>query len=156
MREANTGRGAGWVWGQFAVMGAVVGLGFAPPHWPHGQHAVFFPLATALAVAGAGVAVWASRLLGRGFTPFPRPLPTGELVESGPYRVVRHPVYTGGLLFFLGYSLYASVPALAATAALGVVWALKARVEERYLRERYPAYEGYAERVRFRLVPFGY
>jgi protein-S-isoprenylcysteine O-methyltransferase Ste14 len=160
--DGDTGRGAGWVWGQFAVMGAVVGLGFVPPHWPHwphwppGAYGVLASLATVLAVAGGGIAVWASRKLGRGFTPFPRPLPAGELVESGPYRMVRHPVYAGGLLFFLGYSLYASVPALAATAVLAVVWALKARVEEGYLRKRYPAYEEYAERVRFRIVPFVY
>ena len=109
-----------------------------------------------LAAAGGGVAVWSSRLLGRGFTPYPKPLAIGELVDAGPYRVVRHPIYAGGLLFFLGYSLYASVPALVATGALGVVWALKARVEERHLRERYAGYETYASRVRFRLVPFVY
>ena len=150
------GRGAGWVWGQFAVMGVVIALGFVPPHWPDGAHAALSAAGAVLAVGGAGTAVWASRLLGRGFTPFPQPLAAGELVEAGPYRIVRHPVYSGGLLFFVGYSLYASVPALVATAALGVVWALKARVEERYLRDRYPAYDAYARRVRSRIVPLVY
>ena len=154
VKTEHTGRGAGWVWGQFAVMGVVVGLGFVSPHWPHGAHRVLSAAGAVLAVAGGVIAVWSSQLLGRGFTPYPKPLAAGELVEAGPYLVVRHPVYAGGLLFFLGYSLYASVLALAATGALGVVWALKARVEERYLRERFPAYEEYAARVRFRLVPF--
>ena len=144
------------MWGQFAVIGVVVGLGLVPPHWPVGAHGVLTVIGVALAAAGGGIAVWSSRLLGRGFTPYPTPLPVGKLVEAGPYRVVRHPVYAGGLLFFVGYSLYASAPALAATCVLGVVWALKARVEERFLRQRYTAYEGYAERVRFRLVPFVY
>ena len=100
--------------------------------------------------------MWASRLLGRGFTPYPRPLTTGELVERGPYRVVRHPVYSAGLLLFTGYSLHAGVLSLAATVVLGVVWALKTRVEEGFLRERYTGYAAYASRVRFRLVPFVY
>ena len=154
--KTDVRRGAGWVWGQFAVMGVLVGLGFVPPHWPQGAHGTLSGVGAILAATGGGIAVWSSRLLGRGFTPYPKPLATGELVEAGPYRVVRHPVYAGGLLFFLGYSLYASVPALVATGALGVVWALKARVEEQYLRERFPGYEEYAKRVRFRLVPIVY
>lgn len=144
------------MWGQFAVMGVVLAVGFVPPHWPHSAHGALSAAGAVLAVAGGGIAVWSSRLLGRGFTPYPKPLQAGELVETGPYRAVRHPVYAGGLLFFFGYSLYTSMPALAATAALAAVWGLKARVEERHLRERYPAYEGYADRVRFRLLPFVY
>ena len=156
VRQTGGGRGAGWVWGQFAVMGAVIALGFVPPRWPDGAHVALTVIGVALAGAGGGIAVWSSRLLGRGFTPYPKPLPVGELVEAGPYRIVRHPVYAGGLLFFVGYSLYASAPALAATCGLGVIWALKARVEERFLRERYPEYRGYAAQVKSRLVPFIY
>ena len=156
MEGAAKGRGAGWVWGQFAVMAAVVGLGFVPPHWPADAHGVLSALGAILAVAGGGIAVWASRLLGQGFTPYPKPLVAGELLTAGPYRVVRHPVYAGGLLFFTGYSLYAGVLALAATVVLAIWWALKAAVEEQYLVERYPAYRAYADRVRFRLVPLVY
>ena len=112
--------------------------------------------AAVLGIGGALLAVWASHSLGRGFTPFPRPPAGGALVERGPYRVVRHPVYAGGLLFFLGYALHSSPWALVATAGLAVLWALKARVEEQYLRERYPDYDAYANRVRFRLAPFVY
>ena len=149
-------RGAGWVWGQFAVIGAVIGLGFVPPDWPDGAAGALSAIGAVLAVTGGVVAVWACRLLGRGFTPYPKPLPGGELRETGPFRVVRHPVYAAGLLFFTGYSVYAGALALVATGALAVLWALKARVEERYLRERYPGYSEYASRVRFRLVPFVY
>jgi protein-S-isoprenylcysteine O-methyltransferase Ste14 len=144
------------VWAQFAVMGAVIGLGFLPPYWPAGAHWALTAVGGVLAAIGGGIAVWASRLLGRGFTPYPKPLPSGELVVTGPYGVVRHPIYGAGLLFFLGFSIYASLPALAATGVLAVVWALKGRVEERHLRERYPVYDGYASRVRYRLVPFVY
>ena len=72
---------------------------------------------------------------------------------AGPFAHVRHPIYAGGLLFFVGWSLFAGPLALVLTAALGVLWALKARVEERHLLSRYPGYAAYAARVRSRLVP---
>ena len=151
--RSESARGGGWVVLQFAVMGLTLVAGLAPPHWPRGAHAALSVLGGALAVCGGAIAVLASRRLGRSFTPFPRPLEAAELIERGPYSIVRHPVYSAGLVFFLGYSLFASIPALAATGVLAVVWALKARVEERFLRERYPGYEGYARRVRYRLLP---
>jgi protein-S-isoprenylcysteine O-methyltransferase Ste14 len=149
----RSSRGAGWVWLQFAVIGLVLAAGFVPPRWPSTAHATLSAIGAVLVAAGLAVAVWASRTLGRSFTPYPRPLDDGELVEQGPYRVVRHPVYSAGLAIFVGYSLFTGIPALAATGLLGVVWALKARVEERLLRERYRGYGAYADRVRFRLLP---
>jgi protein-S-isoprenylcysteine O-methyltransferase Ste14 len=141
---------------QSTAMATVAVLGFAPPHWPEGARHALSVAAAVLGISGAAFAVWASRSLGKGFTPFPKPRETGALVVRGPYRVVRHPVYAGGLVILLGYSLYSSVWALAATAGLGVLWAFKARVEERYLRDRYPEYDAYAARVRHRLVPWVY
>jgi protein-S-isoprenylcysteine O-methyltransferase Ste14 len=46
--------------------------------------------------------------------------------------------------------------ALVGTGLLGITWALKSRVEERFLRDRYATYAAYSERVRYRLVPFLY
>ena len=150
------GRGAGWVWPQFAVMAVLLGVGFLPPEWPSGAQRILSGLGLVLVVTGGGIAVWASRLLGRGFTPYPRPLASGELIDRGPYRIVRHPVYSAGLVFFTGYSLHAGLLPLVGTSVLGIVWALKARVEEGFLRERYPGYADYIGRVRFRLIPFVY
>jgi protein-S-isoprenylcysteine O-methyltransferase Ste14 len=138
---------------QFLVIAAVVALGFLPPRWPGGARPPLAGIGAGLAVAGVLVALWAARLLGRGLTPFPPPRAGAELATAGPYAVVRHPIYAGGLLFFVGYALFASVAALAGTAALGAVWALKCRVEEAHLRARFPGYDAYAARVRWRLVP---
>jgi protein-S-isoprenylcysteine O-methyltransferase Ste14 len=69
---------------------------------------------------------------------------------------VRHPVYSGGILVAAGIALALSPWALLATAALAVVWALKASVEERLLADRYPAYAEYRERARYRLIPYVY
>jgi protein-S-isoprenylcysteine O-methyltransferase Ste14 len=74
------------------------------------------------------------------------------LVEDGPYRFVRHPIYGAGLLVLLGYALLASVVATAAVPAIAVVWWLKSSVEEQHLAERFPAYAEYRRRVRRRLL----
>ncbi len=150
-----TGRGTGWVVAQFTLMAAIMVAGFVPPHWPDEGHNAASAVGAVLAVAGAAFAVWASRSLGRSFTPFPKPLVAG-LVTEGPFAIVRHPVYTGGIALFLGYSLYASVPALVLTVALAGLWVGKLGVEEGLLTNAYDAYPEYRQRVRWRLLPFVY
>lgn len=149
-------RGGGWVVLQFLLLAAVLGLGLLAPGWPDGARWWLKGVGVLLVFAGALVIVMAARSLGSGLTPFPRPAEAGELVEDGPYAVVRHPIYSGGILLAAGISLALSPWALVATAALAVLWALKARVEERFLRERYAAYDAYCSRTRYRLAPFVY
>jgi protein-S-isoprenylcysteine O-methyltransferase Ste14 len=149
-------RGGGWVVLQFALMAGIVVLGVIGPGWPEFARWWLKGVAVLLVFAGAFVVAKAARALGSGLTPFPRPADAGELVEDGPFSVVRHPVYSGGTLVFAGISLALSPWALAGTAALVVLWALKARVEERFLVARYPAYLEYCTRTRHRLVPFVY
>ena len=86
----------------------------------------------------------------------PRPRNEGTLVTGGPFRVVRHPIYLGALMCLAGASLFRSWTGLALTGVLAVLWGAKARVEERFLSARFPDYERYRRRVRFRLVPFVY
>ena len=93
-----------------------------------------------LALAGVAFAVWAGRTLGRSLTPFPRPVGAG-LVTRGPFAIVRHPIYTGGLAFFVGYSAVREPSGArrhrACSPSSGPV---KIRVEERLLAA---AYDGY-------------
>jgi protein-S-isoprenylcysteine O-methyltransferase Ste14 len=149
-------RGGGWVTLQFALLAAILALGLAAPGWPDGARWWLKGVGVLLVFCGALVIVKASRALGSGLTPFPRPAEGATLVESGPYAVVRHPIYAGGILFAAGISLALSPWALVATAALALVWALKARVEERFLAERYPGYADYCRRTRHRLIPYVY
>ena len=150
-----TGRGTGWVVAQFVLMVAVVGAGFVPPDWPQGAQRALSAVGAVLALAGVGFAVWAGRTLGRSLTPFPKPVAAG-LVTHGPFAIVRHPIYTGGLGLFVGYSLFTGIPALALTGVLGLLWAGKLRVEERLLTAVYDGYPAYQARVRWRLVPLLY
>jgi protein-S-isoprenylcysteine O-methyltransferase Ste14 len=149
------GRGGGWVVAQFVVMAAALGAGLLPPAWPDGTRRALTIVGAMLVAAGIVFAVWAARTLGRSLTPFPRPVPAG-LVTTGPFVLVRHPIYTGGLTFFLGYALLSSVLALVLTGVLAILWAGKVRVEERMLAAVYAGYPAYARRVRRRLIPFVY
>jgi len=77
-----------------------------------------------------------------------------RVVDTGPYALVRHPMYSGALLMFAGTplalgSLWGLLPAALLTA--GLVWRLID--EERYLVEHLPGYAEYRTRVRYRLLP---
>ena len=146
-------RGTGWVVAQFVLIALCLGAVLVPLDWPARVRTAFAIVGGALAFAGLGVALAAARALGRGLTPFPRPVAGAPLAHAGPYRVVRHPIYAGGLLFFVGWSFFAGPVALVLTAALAVLWAGKTAVEERHLRAAFPGYAEYASRVRFRLAP---
>jgi protein-S-isoprenylcysteine O-methyltransferase Ste14 len=135
------------------LIGVVVASWFFPPHV---DVTAAHWAAVALALSGAALAIWASRTLGSSLTPFPKPKDDARLATDGPFALVRHPIYTGGILFFAGCSLRFSWWGLAATADLALLWAFKLRVEERYLAARFPQYEEYRQRVRSRLVPYVY
>lgn len=93
---------------------------------------------------------------GGAFTVFPRPIEAGQLVESGPYRLVRHPVYSGLILASFGSILVRpSVLALVAAVLLFVVLDLKRRREEEWLVERYAGYAAYRTRTKA-LIPWVY
>lgn len=150
---AAANRGTGWVVGQFALLGVLALVAFLTPSWPEGARTGLAVVGVVVALLGGVLAIAAARELGPSLTPFPRPAHRGTLVDTGPFRVVRHPIYTGGLLFCLGISLVTGILTLVATVALAVLWAGKIRVEEAHLVERYPAYAAYQARVRARLLP---
>ncbi len=142
-----------WVVAQTALMSAVVVSWFFPP-WVEGTAARV--VGGVLLATGLMLLVTARVAMGRSFTIQPRPKEGAELVTHGPFRIVRNPTYLGALLLLAGASLFHSWTGLALTGALAVLWAGKVRVEERYLEERFPAYEIYRRRVRYRLLPFVY
>lgn len=109
-----------------------------------------------LCVIGLAFAVSGSRSLGRNASPFVRPKDDAQLVETGVFSIVRHPIYTGLSLFALGYSLiWTSTVGLFATAAFFVLLDIKSRSEERWLQRKFDGYGRYRTRVR-RLIPFVY
>lgn len=105
-----------------------------------------------IAVLGLLIVIWARVSLGRniGFVPAQR-----ELVSSGAYAYMRHPVYTGGLFSAIAFLLRAYSPQNALLLSLGVFWfiPIKSLVEENFLHAD-PRYAAYMRTVRARWIPF--
>jgi protein-S-isoprenylcysteine O-methyltransferase Ste14 len=124
--------------------------------WPHPMPTVLVLAGIVLVLAGLAIVVWARVALAGAFTMFPEPRRRDAPVSSGPYRYARHPMYGGLLVFFVGVSLARSLPALAAVAALAVLWWAKSAEEERRLVRTFPGYADYRRRTRHRFLPLSW
>jgi protein-S-isoprenylcysteine O-methyltransferase Ste14 len=116
-----------------------------------------YPTAGVILLAlGLGFSVWARRHLGRNWSAHVVVKEDHALVRSGPYRYVRHPIYTGLLLAFLGMALTVGEwRALVGLAFLLLSFMLKSREEESRMRETFPEYQEYQRRTAA-LVPYVY
>jgi protein-S-isoprenylcysteine O-methyltransferase Ste14 len=153
-----------WVWGQLGLVALVaVGAPVLPRSVSLGEldRAInrvdpdrIRWLGAPLIVAGLAFAAWGVRSLGRSLTPGTEPLLGAPLVTSGAYAHVRHPIYAGIVLGLTGYTLAWSNWTLAVLVGLlaRAYFIGKAKVEERWLRERYPAYESYMRQVPRRVL----
>ena len=107
-------------------------------------------------VVGCGVAARAMWDLRSGLTPFPAPIAGAPIVESGAYRLIRHPIYSGLVLAALGWGLAAgSMVAIATAGLLFLLFAGKSGREEAWLLEVHPEYSAYRRRTK-RLIPWVY
>jgi protein-S-isoprenylcysteine O-methyltransferase Ste14 len=146
-------RGEGWVVAQSVLILAIVGAGIAGPDWPDVASPVRVGAGIAIGIAGSLLLVAAIRALGGSLTALPKPLQSSTLRVTGPYRLARHPIYGGLLLDAVAGSLLSSPIPLIPTALLVVLFELKSRHEESMLVVRYPDYEAYRRRVRYRFIP---
>lgn len=120
---------------------------------PRGPTAFF--TGAAITLAGLLFTVWARRYLGRNWSGTVTLKKDHELVTGGPYGLVRHPIYTGLLLAFVGGAVARGTLA-GVVSVLIVLLALwrKLRMEERWMREQFgPSYASYSRRVPA-LIPF--
>ena len=107
-----------------------------------------------LCAAGIGFAIFSRAYLGRSWSLCAANEPIPELVTSGPYAVVRHPLYSGLLLAILGSAFAQSVLWLLPMVVYGPLFLLNARREEKFLLEQLPdRYRAYMERTKM-LLPF--
>lgn len=149
-------RGEGWVAIQVVLFAAVFAAGFAGPAVGGLPRGILGVGGVILLGGGAYLALRGLRDLDAALTPLPHPREGAELVETGSYRLVRHPIYGGIVLAAAGYGLLtASLPALAGAAVLLGFFRLKSGREEAWLRERYPGYAAYAARTK-RFLPYLY
>jgi protein-S-isoprenylcysteine O-methyltransferase Ste14 len=152
-------RGEGWVAAQLVLFAIIVIAGLRD--WVgHGSVTPWGPAVSAMGivavVVGGGVAgrgIWDLR---SSLSPFPRPIPGAPLVESGAYRLIRHPIYSGLVLAAIGWGLVTgSILAIATAGLLFLLFAGKSRREEAWLAAIHPEYGAYQRRTK-RLIPWIY
>ncbi len=106
--------------------------------------------AVALAAASVWIMIAAERTLGREFAYEPRLIEGHRLVKTGPYAVVRHPIFTGlyGIVLATALAWTSFAGLLLSTAVFAAGTALRIRSEERLLRDAFGAeFEAYARQV---------
>jgi protein-S-isoprenylcysteine O-methyltransferase Ste14 len=115
----------------------------------------FYP-GIVLMVGGIAFRQWAIAVLGRFFSMAVRVQKNQTVVDTGPYRYVRHPSYTGLLTIFvgLGLALQSWGAVLVLALIFSIVWGYRIRVEERSLIAQLgEAYASYSRRTK-RLIPY--
>jgi protein-S-isoprenylcysteine O-methyltransferase len=115
----------------------------------------FYP-GIVLMVGGIAFRQWAIAVLGRFFSMAVRVQKDQTVVDSGPYRYVRHPSYTGLFMIFvgLGLALQSWGAVLVLALIFSIVWGYRIRVEERALIAQLgEAYVSYSRRTK-RLIPY--
>ena len=109
---------------------------------------------TVLFAAGLALCVWARIYLGRNWGMPMTKKEEPELVTSGPYRYVRHPIYSGLLLALLGTALATNLYLLIALVIGGAYFIYSATVEEQLMTDSFPAAYGQYKAATKMLIPF--
>jgi protein-S-isoprenylcysteine O-methyltransferase Ste14 len=106
-------------------------------------------------MAGLAVAVWARVILGRNWSGVVTLKEGHELIEHGPYRFVRHPIYTGMLTMFFATALVQGhVAGFAGVVLLFASFWIKLGREEKLMLQQFPErYATYQDRAK-RIIPF--
>jgi protein-S-isoprenylcysteine O-methyltransferase Ste14 len=149
-------RGEGWVLIQGFLLVAIAAAGMVGPAWSGDLRAVTTAVGLILMAAGAVLLTRGIVDLRENLTALPHPKDSASLVETGAYRLVRHPIYGGIILGSVGWGLVTASPlALGLAAILFGFFDLKSRREEAWLAERFPGYVAYRARTK-RFLPWTY
>jgi protein-S-isoprenylcysteine O-methyltransferase Ste14 len=152
--KSGTGGGSGWAVRSVVLLSVLAVNGLARVRSAAVTDLAVGLVGALVVLCGLGLAVWARLHLGRNWgMPMSRK-DSPELVTSGPYRYVRHPIYTGLLLALLGSALATNLWVFVPVLVLGWFFYRAATVEERNLVATFPtAYPQYQARTR-KIIPF--
>lgn len=157
--EGFLARGGAWVIAQFGLLVLLVMVPLLLPDswpWPPGSAALRWPAGALLAALGLLLGASGAARFGRSLTPMPKPGRSGELVTEGPFRWIRHPIYSGLLLLSLGVAIVLpSALGLGVLVVLALVLDRKAAREEAWLTEQFSGYAAYIRRTR-KFIPYLY
>ena len=148
-RPALGPRGEGWVLIQGVLLVLVATAGWAlGPDWSGPLRFAGIIVGTLLIAGGALLGVRAVADLGTALTPLPMPRDDAQLIETGAYALVRHPIYGGLILAAFGWAIVqASIIAVALAAGLAAFFRLKSAREEAWLVTQFPGYPAYRART---------
>ncbi len=108
----------------------------------------------AVFLLGLALAVWARVYLGRNWGMPMSQKADPELVTTGPYRSIRHPIYSGIILAMIGTTIAVSLYWLVAVVLIGAYFTYSAITEERFMASRFPeSYPEYKRSTKM-LIPF--
>ena len=152
-------RAARWAFLAQAVLVAVL---LAPHRWPGwlGEEVIsrgwlHYWLGVTAMVAGLVLCIWARRTLGGNWSGIVAVKVGHDLVQEGPYRSVRHPIYTGLLLMMLGTAFAGGrVHALLALPIAAAAFWIRSRVEERWMSEEFGERYALYKKRSWALLPF--
>jgi protein-S-isoprenylcysteine O-methyltransferase Ste14 len=144
----------------FGLMYALL-LAIALPYVPLFSFVNYAPVGTALSIVGlavffVGMAVFvvARQELGRNWSQTVSTKQQQELVTAGPYHVVRHPMYAGGVVMCLGSAIVVGGPFLCLLFTLVPIFLWRVGAEDKLLTHEFPTqYPGYMQHTRA-LIPF--
>lgn len=143
-------KGVWWVTAQVVLLILVAGAAF--------RYSESFDarwIGVPLFLGGVTLAARAMQVLGSSLTPFPQPLEGAAMISSGPYGLVRHPIYGGLIISLAGLALFrGSWIGLGGSVAVGGFFWLKSSFEERRLLVAHSRYRRYMDEVPRRLIPF--
>jgi protein-S-isoprenylcysteine O-methyltransferase Ste14 len=144
----------------FGLLFAIIAA-FVLPHVPIFGFVNFAPASAAVSIIGvvlcaAGMAllVWARVVLGRNWSQIVSIKEGHELVTSGPYRTVRHPMYTGGIIACIGSAIVGGGAWIFLLAILGALFLWRVGAEDKLMAEQFPKeFPDYKRRTKA-LIPF--
>jgi protein-S-isoprenylcysteine O-methyltransferase Ste14 len=112
------------------------------------------PLGLALQAGGLALRVWSMRTLGAFYSRTLRTEEDQKVVDTGPYRLVRHPGYLGSVMIWTGFALSSgSLPVVAGvTGVVGRAYGHRIDAEEQLLGRELPGYDDYSQRT-WKLIP---
>jgi protein-S-isoprenylcysteine O-methyltransferase Ste14 len=149
LRSADDSRERRWTTYLLVVIALTLGTVCFVVGW--NGRSVPLPVAAAgqiLVAAGVAIVASARRTLGKHFSIHLQVDREHVLITDGPYRWVRHPLYTGDLLFYVGLPLLCGAwEALVLPVLLLALVVTRSRTEERMLGEAYPEYAAYRDRT---------
>jgi protein-S-isoprenylcysteine O-methyltransferase Ste14 len=118
------------------------------------QNTMVSAVAIIFCAVGIAFAIWARYHLGKNWSSRPALKENHELVTSGPYQFVRHPIYTGAILAIIGTMLVSAVAWCVVLAILCGVFVHRVQREESLMTQQFPnTYPEYKKRTKA-LVPF--